>query len=139
MIDSSCRNARAVLYLERLHVMEKLSLLLKEMVNEKLVRVIISNKRKNIESHKVIVHPFIKNEKLLFQFETFRGKQVFHENREMKDTVYEILHLLSEDFKQMEVDTETEKVTVLVSKKGKVTVRRKQKTTYQQEKDLSHD
>lgn len=119
--------------------MEKLSLLLEETVNENLVRVIISNKRKNIESQKVVVHPFFKNEKLLFQFETFRGKQVFHENKEKEGAVCEMFRLLSEDFKQMEMETVKEKITVLVSKKGKATIRRKQEITCNQVKNLSHN
>lgn len=119
--------------------MEKVSLLLEETINENLVRVIISNKRKSMEIQKVVIHPFLKNDKLLFQFEAFRGKQVFHDNREKQDAVCEMFRLLSEDFKQMEMETKTEKITVLVSKKGKATIRRKQEIICNQVKDLSHN
>lgn len=50
-----------------------------------------------------------------------------------------MFRLLSEDFKQMEMETVKEKITVLVSKKGKATIRRKQEITCNQVKNLSHN
>ena len=44
-----------------------------------------------------------------------------------------------EDFRQMQIETVKEDITILVSKKGKVTVQRKKKKEEAQKADLSHD
>lgn len=115
--------------------MNEITVLLQETVNEKFRKAIISNRRGTCTDKKVMVKPFLKGNVLCFQFETFREKQVFHTNREKADTIVEINRLLSEDFKQMELTTERETITVLISKKGKTTIRRKQVERFYTAKD----
>ncbi len=48
----------------------------------------------------------------------------FHENLSVEEAVQRACEWL-EQFRQMQIDTKSERATVLVSKKGKVTVKRK--------------
>ncbi len=43
---------------------------------------VLSNPRNDEEASKVKIRPILKADRLYFQFETFKGKQVFHENLE---------------------------------------------------------
>ncbi|MCP1110473.1 class I SAM-dependent methyltransferase [Ohessyouella blattaphilus] len=99
--------------------------LLTETLDENLVEMIFSNPRRSEEEIKKIkVRPLIIREALLFQIESFRGNQVFHENLERTEAI-ENLTLKSEVFRQVQITTTTAFISVLISKKGKVTIKRK--------------
>lgn len=75
----------------------------------------------------------------MFQFEVFIGKQVFHENLSVEEAVQRACEWL-EQFRQMQIDMKSERATVLVSKKGKVTVKRKKVSRPDTgEQNLSHN
>ena len=58
----------------------------------------------------------------------YRGTQVFHENHTAEETAAILEADLSGSFKQLQVETTSFEATVLVSKKGKMTVRKKQRS-----------
>ena len=118
--------------------MKQLLQILEDSLDEKLARIIISNKRKAAAGKKVIVRPFKKKEKLYFKFETYRENQVFHENLEKKEAIGQIERLLITDYKQIEITTDTSVHTALVSKKGKASIRTRQRETFKK-LSLSHD
>lgn len=73
---------------------------------------------------KVKVRPLLKKGRLLFQLEIFKGNQAFHENLEAAEAAQRLLEHM-ESMRQMQFETTGVCYTVLVSKKGKVTITRR--------------
>lgn len=101
---------------------QKLRIFLEEIVNDGLYRITISNPRRKDEVFKIKIRPVMVKGKILFQETRYEGTKVFHENREGSFMIDRIEELLAEDFKQCEVEHRSQKATVLVSKKGKITI-----------------
>lgn len=104
---------------------EELRKLLADTVNEGLYRITISNPRKRNEAFKIKIRPVMVKGMVVFQETLYEGTKVFHENRDAMVMIDRIEELLSLDFKQCEVEHRDCRATVLVSKKGKITVNRK--------------
>lgn len=105
--------------------MDELRQLLQEMLKESLIQITLSNTRDSKRAQKVQVRPVLIKDKLCFQETLYRGTQVFHENRTKEETLEHIAGYLAELFRQGEMKTEDAEATVLVSKKGKMTIRRR--------------
>lgn len=105
---------------------EELKELLADTLNEGLYQIIISNARRKEEAFKVKIRPVMLKKELLFQETVYRGTKVFHENYRAQELSARIENYLLNDFKQCEIEHTIEKATVLSSKKGKITVKRKQ-------------
>ena len=118
--------------------MEEISNLLREVLNIDFVRAVISNPVKKEGIIKVKVRPVEKKGNLHFQIESFTKTQAFHENLSFEEAVEKILEYM-EDFRQMQIETAQEDCTVLVSKKGKVTVKRRKRQGAARKADLSHN
>lgn len=103
--------------------MEELRMALDLLLSEGLSEIIISNPRQKEGTVKVKIRPVLLKEQLMFQVTRFRGKQVFHENLDREQAKEEIEALLTEDFRQLEGENRGKKLLVLVSKKGKMTVK----------------
>ena len=123
--------------------MEKLRETLERVLNDGLIQMILSNTRDADRAAKIKVRPVFIKDELKFQETIYRGTQVFHGNfsvEEMKERLAEYMENL---FRQAEISCEGESVTVLVSKKGTVTVKCKKKQTSLQEtkveRNLSHN
>ena len=123
--------------------MEELRMALDLLLSEGLSEIIISNPRQKEGTVKVKIRPVLLKEQLMFQVTRFRGKQVFHENLDREQAREEIEALLTEDFRQLEGENRGKKLLVLVSKKGKMTVKWTGKQTKMQPatavQDLSHN
>lgn len=121
--------------------MEKLYQTIERLLTENLYQIIISNPRNKEGSFKIKIRPIMIKESLLFQETVFAGTRVLHDNFEDKDILERILSYMREDFKQLEAESRREKVTVLVSKKGKVTIKQQkfQNKEEGQLPDLSHN
>ena len=119
--------------------MEELRLLLEKYLNQELVQIIISGPRKSQEENKVRIRPVLLKGERKFQAETFRGPKAFHENLEKEEAVEKILLWMAESFKQLQLTSETGMVNVLVSKKGKVTIKEKQQATGVKAPELTHN
>ena len=118
--------------------MEEIRNVLKNTLNIEFIRGTISGPRKKEGIIKVKMRPLEKKGELYFQFESFTKTQAFHENL-TSEAAGERAALYMEDFRQMQIETVKEDITILVSKKGKVTVQRKKKKEEAQKADLSHD
>ena len=103
--------------------MEKLRELLEQCLGQNFVHMIISNPRKTDVARKIDVRPYEERGNILFQFAEYRNNQVFHRNRTQEEAVEQILKLLADTYRQMEFRTAQKQYTVLVSKKGKVTIK----------------
>ena len=119
--------------------MEELREILEIYLEENLQQIIISNPKEKGGVNKVHIRPVLLQNQLMFQFAAYTQKQVFHENLVKSDATKKIAHYL-EEFKQMELAHSRAKVNILVSKKGKMTIKRKMlNNACEQKRDLSHN
>lgn len=105
--------------------MNELTGVLREMINEELDQLILSNSRDQDRGTKVKVRPVLIKGELLFQETLYKGTQVFHENFGAEEMISRLEEHLQDLFKQGEIKGRKEEVTVLVSKKGKMTIKRR--------------
>lgn len=118
--------------------MEELRQLLKEVLNIDFIQAILSNPRSKEGILKVKVRPVEMKGNLLFQCESFTKTQVFHENLTAEAAVERLEEYMLE-FRQMQMFTREKDYTVLVSKKGKVTIQKKKAKGCVKCADLSHN
>lgn len=111
---------------------------IQERIHPSLIHITISNPRTKGGIKKVIVRPVQLKNEIFYQKSSYEEKKVFHENLTADECKAQMLDLVKE-FKQVELLTETERLTGLVSKKGKATVKIKQTGCACQERDLSHN
>ena len=104
--------------------MEELIQLLKDTFSDRLKQVILSNSKDKEKISKVKIRPVLLKDKLVFQESAYIGTKVFHENYSAKDMMEKTTEYMSETFKQAEIETLDFKAVVLVSKKGKMTVKK---------------
>ncbi len=99
--------------------------LLSQILNKDLAQIILSNSQDKEFAAKVKVRPVLIKGELQFQETLYRGNQVFHENYDTVTVAARIDKLLTETFRQGEFQGGNMNATVLVSKKGKMTIKTK--------------
>lgn len=104
--------------------MDNLEQLFCETLNINFIQAIMSNLRTKEGIIKVKIRPVEMKGKLFFQLESFSNTQAFHENLEAEEAVVRMCAYMKE-FRQVQMMTKEQDYTVLVSKKGKVTVQKK--------------
>ena len=118
--------------------MEEISRFLTEILNIDFIRGVISNPRDKTGIIKIKVRPLEKKGELFFQMESFTRTQAFHENLSGADACRRLAEYM-EQFRQMQIETIREECTVLVSKKGKVTIKRRRRQNAAAPADRSHN
>ncbi len=118
--------------------MEEIKLLLEQSLNIDFLGATLSNPKDKNGITKVKVRPILKKDVLLFQCEEHKNNQAFHHNHEEDEAIEKLVEYM-QLFKQMQLETKQFKATVLVSKKGKVTIQKKQQTGCVKEVNLSHN
>ena len=118
--------------------MEEIIQFLAGILNREFIRAVFSNPRVKDNVVKAKLRPMEQKGELLFQLESFTKTQAFHKNLTLKETKNELVKLL-EEFRQVQVETVSEDITVLISKKGKATIKRKRKKVQAKAADLSHN
>ncbi len=93
----------------------------------KPMQMILSGRTDQGNYLKVRIHPVLLGDLFRFQAEEFRGKQVFHRNLEREEAADYVLGMLGNTFRQLQAEMADRAVSVLVSKKGKITAKVKQK------------
>jgi SAM-dependent methyltransferase len=89
------------------------------------VQIILSNSQDKEYAAKIKIRPVKIKDVLYFQETIYRGTQVFHENFSSEEISGRIEELLSGKMKQAEFVAENMSATILVSKKGKMTIKTK--------------
>ncbi len=107
--------------------MEEVRKLLSETLNEDLIQIVLSNTRDSGQASKAKIRPVRLKGQLLFQETLYRGAQVFHKNMESSEAAERIAEHLQTLFRQGEWQTLSGNATVLVGKKGNVTVKKRRK------------
>lgn len=123
---------------------EQIRQVLDEILTIDFMEGIFSNSMKTEEIQKVKIRPLLLKDQLKFQTTSYIGKQVFHKNMSKNELIEACEKWFSKEdlyFKQLQLKTRNEEITGLISKKGKVTLKRKKKKGKELEfkMDLSHN
>ena len=118
--------------------MEDLQKILELDLNIDFISATISGAREKSGTVKIKIRPVEKKGELLFQCEEFRNNQAFHHNLKAEEAIKYIQEQM-QHFRQLQMETRQEKVQVMVSKKGKMTISRKKQTGCVKEIDRSHN
>lgn len=123
---------------------EQIRQVLDEILTIDFMEGIFSNSMKTEEIQKVKIRPLLLKDRLKFQTTSYIGKQVFHKNMSKNELIEACEKWFSKEdlyFKQLQLKTRNEEITGLISKKGKVTLKRKKKKGKELEfkMDLSHN
>lgn len=102
--------------------MDDLIKAIKDILNEEVIKVVISNKaNKDIEYNKINITSKTNNKgKGYYQIEKFTDKQVFHENIQVNDLEKTIFNLVNDNYKQLSAWSSNFTFDLKISKKGKI-------------------
>ncbi len=106
--------------------MERIEAVFRQMLDINLIQITLSNSRDPERAGKVKVRPVLLKDKVLFQETVFCGTQVFHKNYTDRELLPRLMDHMEKLFRQAELKGRTREATVLVSKKGTVTVKVKE-------------
>lgn len=101
--------------------------LLNTYINEQLHRIILSNAQNPEGPSKVRIRPVMMKGHLMYQGTETHGPKEIHKNYEKEEIIRYICTLMEKDFRQLQLEAEEANASVLVSKKGKATVKCKKK------------
>ena len=118
--------------------MEEIRAILAQCLTIDLISGILSNPRQKGGVTKGKIRPMLVKEQLVFQLETFQNNQAFHENLNTEEAEKRILEYM-EQFKQLQIMTKTMNYTILISKKGKVTIQKKAVKGETKQINLTHN
>ena len=118
--------------------MNQIEELLKRVLTSLLVDMVISSARGGGDFIKIKVRPVMIRDSLYFQVSRYTDKQVFHENMTAEDALETLSGWILHDFRQAQIRMQDEMVTVLVSKKGKATIKSK-KAACVETQNLEHN
>ena len=118
--------------------MNELRELLQDNLNIEFITATLSNPRRKDGPVKIKVRPLLQKEHLLFQLELFQNNQAFHRNADSQEACELILGHM-ENMRQIQMETQKYQYTVLVSKKGKVTIKKKAQKCERKDVDMSHN
>ena len=108
-------------------------------LDKDLERILLTNPVDASTFSKTKIRPLLLKGELIFQAEEQRGKQGFHKNLNIDEAILYVENCLAHDFRQGEITSAKGKGTVLVSKKGKMTVKFKQQARIITQKTLEHN
>lgn len=111
--------------MERNEVREVLHKFLKEQP----ISAVFSGQVEKNDFLKVKIRPVLSGDRIRIQAEEFRGKQAFHKNLGVEEAASYMENLLDGVFKQAQLETQNWSGQILVSKKGKASVKVKCKMT----------
>ena len=104
-----------------------------------LERILLSNPSDPDHFSKSKIRPLLLKGNLIFQAEEQKGKQAFHKNLSRDEAVIYVENCLNGPFRQAEITCARGKATVLVSKKGKMTVKFKKQARMINQAALEHN
>lgn len=121
--------------------MEELREKLMPFLSDRLCQITVSGPREKEGIFKIKIRPLLLKGELVFQKTAYKGTQVFHENLSGEELLEELLHEMQGNFRQLAAESLDGSLTVLVSKKGKVTAKYKenQKNAVKMRPELYHN
>ena len=119
--------------------MEEFRNILEEILNENLLQMVFSGAKTPGAAVKIRVRPLMVKQSLVFQAAFWDGKKETHTNYHKQELAQDALSWMSRDYKQLQADTTEWSISVLVSKKGKVTIKKKRVSRARPAASLSHN
>ena len=119
--------------------MKELLDLLERTCNADMLRMTISGKRQKETADKVKIRPVQIKEELYFQTSISDGKKEYHKNYRKEELLAQIAEWMQRDYRQLQMDTTTQSIQALVSKKGKVSVKQKIVPQKREARTLEHN
>ncbi|BBF44750.1 hypothetical protein lbkm_3484 [Lachnospiraceae bacterium KM106-2] len=113
----------------------------KEQLTIDLVEGIISNSSNKEACQKMKIRPVQIKGEILFQLSSFCGQKVLHQNYTKEEFLEKLPELIEGEitFRQIEIKSKTALVVILISKKGKATIKKKTVKQPIAQKELSHN
>ncbi|SHK15738.1 class I SAM-dependent methyltransferase [Tepidibacter formicigenes] len=106
--------------------MEDLKKVIDEIIQQDIVKLVVSNKKnKDVEYNKIIFVLKENSKKQYYQIEKYTDKQVFHENIDINILGEKVLEYLSSSYKQLSAWSNTNTFDLKISKKGKILFNKK--------------
>lgn len=106
--------------------MEELKKAIKEIIEDNVIKLVISNKtNKNFEYNKIVIYLKENNKRTYYQIEKYTDKQVFHENIDTDILEDRIIEYVEPNYKQISAWSNSASFEVKISKKGKVLLSKK--------------
>ena len=106
--------------------MEELKKIIDEIMEEDIIKLVISNKiNKNAEYNKITFIFKENNNKQYYQIEKYTDKQVFHENIDVTILGEKVLEYVQSSYKQISAWSNTTTFELKISKKGKFLLSKK--------------
>lgn len=102
-----------------------------KLLNEQLIQAVLSGPRRKDGASRVKIRPVELKGEIYYQASAFVGNQVLHSNYTREEVCEYLEKALDGSFSQLQVQGLELDGTILVSKKGKVTIRTKQKADTQ--------
>ncbi len=119
--------------------MEELIRILELHFDENMLQAVVSGAKKADIPSKIKIRPVINKQILKFQTTISDGKKELHKNFEKQEIKELLKSWMETDYKQLQLDTVEYAVTVLVSKKGKITVKKKRWDKPKEAASLQHN
>lgn len=120
--------------------MTELKEILEKYMDTDLRQIVISGTREKTGASKVRVRPILLKDKLMYQFTKTIDAKELHSNHDKEVAVQLICDYMQIEFKQLQLEHRQVLVSVLISKKGKITIRKKeQKSDDFKQQNLSHN
>lgn len=105
--------------------MTEIQQILDKYLDKSLRQIVISGARKKDGISRIRIRPVLIKEKLMFQCTKTLGPKEFHENHGKTETLELAEEWLLNGFRQLQLDSMKGNVNILVSKKGKFTIKEK--------------
>lgn len=120
--------------------MEDLKKAIEQMLNDDILKIVISNKmNKELKYNKISVSIKEKNNSEYYQVEKFTEKQVFHENLNKDELSEKLFEYTAGNFKQISAWSKDANYDLKISKKGKVHLGRKKADNAKMAINKSHN
>ncbi|WP_195971131.1 class I SAM-dependent methyltransferase [Clostridium thermobutyricum] len=101
--------------------MEDLKKAIEEILADDIVKIVVSNKiKKDFEYNKINISLKETKNKSFYQVEKFTDKQVFHENLSKEELKERLIHLVFNNYKNLNAWSKNSTYDLKISKKGKI-------------------
>lgn len=104
----------------------KITLHMQQVISETLCDAVLSNPREKNGLFKVRIRPILLKGQVTYQIEEYIGKQVFHQNVAATQLISKVEEYMTK-LRQAQLTSEQSLSTILVSKKGSITITSKKK------------
>lgn len=119
--------------------MEELEKCLESGLNKDLIQIVLSAVKNQNAVQKVSIRPVLIQDNILYQASEYKENKVYHKNLDREESISYIKNQLADNFKQCQISLSDKTIAVLVSKKGKITIRTTKTSGELRQQSLEHN